>query len=907
MPILKKHKLEVSLLAISLCLPFSIQAQQTHEKLSQALQTRLLTTSVNESVTLFIYFKDKGENIEQKLVAAEQALTPAALHRRRVNRGVDNVVSFSDIPVNPDYVKRVKREVLKVRHELKTLNAISVEATPADILKISRLDFVERVEQVNAVERQPEPEIPAQAQALDVNPLDLIQPNNTQALNYGSSFTQNNQINVPAVHDLGYDGTGVVIAVFDSGFNRLTHESFNQMDIAGAWDFVNGDGDVGDGSDQGNGSHGTNTLSTVGGYSPGDLIGPAYGATYYLAKTENSESELHVEEDNWCAAAEWADTNGAHIITSSLGYTSFDVGVDYSPSDMDGDTTVITRCADLVAQNGVVVINSAGNSGSGSGSNTLGAPSDGDFVLAVGAVTSSGSRSSFSSVGPSADGRIKPDVMAMGSSVRVASANSNTGYSSVNGTSFSCPLTAGVAALVLESNPNLTATEVRDILRNTADRASSPNSTFGYGIIDALAAVEAAVGGTAPSASFNVVTDESSNAASFTSTSSDSDGSIVTYAWDFGDGQSSSLQNPSHTYAAEGTYSVTLSVTDNDNLTDSSTQSVTVPFVNLKTVGNTTIFGSNTTTANRRAMPYTMPEDGTITSISMHHQAGSGDMLLAVYGGAGTPNNLLAVTPATPVSASTDWQTIDLVNSVEVSAGQTIWLAWVYESNPGISYQTGSPGRVDAGTTWTSGMPQTFGSSSQANFIYSIYANYIPGNSEPQVCDVNETFESGAGGWTNDPSSTCSTGAFVVGTPTEVVNGGVTTQLAGAHGGSNAFFSAVNTSAGANDVDGGNCIVNSPVYSVTQNSNISIQYYHGQRDTGGDSQDFFRLEMSTDGGLNYSPMASIGDVSTNATWTEATATAQAGTQVQFRVQVSDGASGGDLIEAGIDDVSICAQ
>ena len=905
---LKLNKLEVSLLAISLCLPLSTYAQQSHEKLSQSLQSRLLTTSVNESVTLFVYFKDKGGDIEQKLAEAKSALSPAALHRRRVNRGADNVVSFSDIPVNPDYVNAVEDEVLKVRHQLKSLNAISVEATPAAIRKISRLDFVERVEQVNSVKRQPEPQIPIKLQTQDISEGTVSNVSNaTQAFNYGASFTQVNQINVPAVHDLGFDGTGVVIAIFDSGFNRLTHESFNQIDIAGTWDFVNGDSDVGDGSDQGTGSHGTNTLSTVGGYSPGDLIGPAFGATYYLGKTENSESELHVEEDNWCAAAEWADSNGAHIITSSLGYTSFDSGVDYSPSDMDGNTTVITRCADSVAQNGIVVINSAGNSGSGSGSNTLGAPSDGDFVLAVGAVTSSGSRSSFSSVGPSADGRIKPDVMAMGSSVRVASANSNTGYSSVNGTSFSCPLTAGVAALVLESNPNLTATEVRDILRNTADRASSPNSTFGYGIINALAAVEAAGGGIAPSASFSFTTDEQSNTANFTNTSTDSDGTVVSYAWDFGDGQSSSLENPTHTYASTGTYNVTLSVTDNDNLTDSSSQSVTVPLVNVKTVGNTTIFGSNTTTANRRAMPYTMPEDGTITSITMHHQAGSGDMLLAVYGGQGSPGSLLAVTPITPVSGSTDWQTIDLASSVDVSAGDTIWLAWVYESNPGISYQTGTPGRVDAGTTWTSGMPSTYGSSSQANFIYSIYANYVPTTTEPQVCDVNEGFESGAAGWTNDASSTCSTGSFVVGSPTEVVNGGVTTQLAGAHSGSNAFFSAVNTGAGTNDVDGGNCIVNSPVYSVTQNSDISIQYYHGQRDSGGDSQDFFRLEMSTDGGANYSSIASVGDVSTNASWTEATATVSAGTQVQFRIQVSDGAANGDLVEAGIDDVSICAQ
>ena len=900
------NDLKVLFLAMLLCLPISATAQKSNDKLSNKLQQRLLTTETDKTVTLFIYFKDKGDNIEQKLLTAKEALSAKALQRRTVNLGADNVVSFVDIEINAAYLNVIKNDVVRVRHQLKALNAVSVEATPAAVQRLSRYDFVDKVKLVNSVKRSPDPVIPVKSSDDGANILPRVL-NNAMSLDYGASFTQNNQINVPAVHDLGYDGSGVVVAIFDGGFNRLTHESFSQTNIADTWDFVNGDSDVGDGSDMGEGSHGTNTLSAAGGYSPGDLIGPAYGATYYLAKTENSESELHVEEDNWCAAAQWADTNGAQIITSSLGYTDFDSGSDYSPDDMDGNTTVITQCADLAAQSGIVVINSAGNSGSGSGSNTLGAPSDGDFVLAVGAVTSSGSRSSFSSVGPSADGRIKPDVMAMGSSVRVASATSNTGYSSVNGTSFSCPLTAGVAALVLESNPNLTATQVRDILRNTADSSSSPDNSYGYGIIDALAAVQAAGGGIAPVASFDVSTDEISNTANFTNTSTDSDGSIIAYAWNFGDGDSSSVQSPSHTYVSVGTYPVTLTVTDDDSKTDSVSQSVTVPLVNYKIVGNSTVFASSTTTANRRAMPYTMSEDGAIASISMHHQGGSSDMILGIYDGASSPGNLLGVTPSTTVNASTGWQTINLTNSVSVSAGDTIWLAWVYESNPGISYQTGSPGRVDAGNGWTSGMPSVYGSASQADYIYSIYANYTPEDSEPQICDVEETFESGAAGWSNDPDSSCSTGSFVVGTPSEVVDNGVTTQLSGAHGGANAFFSAVNTGAGTDDVDGGNCIINSPIYTVTQNSDVSIYYYHGQRDAGGDSEDFFKLEMSTDGGTNYSAMAFAGDVTSNANWTEATANVQSGDQVLFRVQVSDGSSTGDLIEAGIDDISICAQ
>ncbi|MEM9593333.1 MAG: hypothetical protein AAGD06_03680, partial [Acidobacteriota bacterium] len=175
------------------------------------------------------------------------------------------------------------------------------------------------------------------------------------------------------------------------------------------------------------------------------------------------------------------------------------------------------------------------------------------------------------------------------------------------------------------------------------------------------------------------------------------------------------------------------------------------------------------------------------------------------------------------------------------------------------------------------------------------------------TCAADVTFESGAEGWTNDPSSTCSTGAFVVGSPTQQTNGGVTTQLAGAHGGSGAFFSATNSSAGNADVDGGTCVVLSPVYSVSEASNVSAWYFHGQRDAGTDAGDFFSLEMSTDGGSTWSTLASYGDVTVNAAWTEATGTVAAGSSVRFRVQVADGPAAGDLVEAGIDDVSICPQ
>jgi subtilisin family serine protease len=567
-------------------LSFSLDvwAKNGYDKLSLKLQNRLLTTKIQEDIALFIYFRDKGEDIEEKLQSAKSALSFRSLQRRVINRGADNAVSFADIPINPEYLNLIKLHASKVRHQIKAINAVSIEATPTAVAALLKYNFVLKIEIVNKLKRSPEPQYNDVTSFSQNNLKSLVkkQFTDSQLLNYGDSFIQSNQLNVPAVHDLGYSGNGVVIAVFDTGFNRLSHESFSQMDIAATWDFVNNDSNVEDQDDMGTGSHGTSTLSALGGYSPGNLIGPAYNATYFLAKTENDESELHVEEDNWCAAAEWADANGAQIISSSLGYTDFDSGIDYTPNDMDGNTTVVTQCADIAAKNGIVVINSAGNNGAGE--TTLGAPSDGHFVLAVGAVTTTGERSSFSSMGPSADGRIKPDVVAMGSSLHLASSVSDTSYGRFSGTSFSCPLTAGVAALILESNPSLTAAQVRDILRNSADNTLTPNNSYGYGIPDALTAVTSTDERSAPNASFTVTNEFTT--VKLSNTSTDSDGTVVSYSWDLGDGSLSTLANLSHTYASAGTYTVMLKVTDNDGLFDEISRTITVTSPNLPKANN---------------------------------------------------------------------------------------------------------------------------------------------------------------------------------------------------------------------------------------------------------------------------------------------------------------------------------
>jgi serine protease AprX len=252
-----------------------------------------------------------------------------------------------------------------------------------------------------------------------------------------------------------------------------------------------GDDDVADGG-RGDGSHGTATLSTIGGFASGRLIGPAFQSTFLLAKTEDTVSETPVEEDNWAAAVVWAEARGADVISSSLGYLTYDPGFpSYTFADMNGTTAISTRAADVAASLGVVVVNSAGNSGLDLQHNTLGAPADGRLVLTVGAVTSTGLRASFSSVGPTVDGRIKPDVAAQGVLVTVAAPNTPSSYTNVNGTSFSCPLTAGVVALVLQARPSATVAEVEDAIRSTASQAAQPDNLLGWGIVNAAAAVQA--------------------------------------------------------------------------------------------------------------------------------------------------------------------------------------------------------------------------------------------------------------------------------------------------------------------------------------------------------------------------------------------------------------------------------
>lgn len=437
-----------------------------------------------ELLPIWVYFKDKGvsgvRSMEKALTQAERNLAERCLWRRaKVLQGND-LADCADLPVYPAYIEKIKPLVKKIRTTSRWLNAVSAEASPFGIRTLTKLPFVHRVDLVLSFFRNDPPPLPASETPLSIEDADVSF--------YGSSFIQINQINVRPLHRLGYTGRSVLVCMMDTGF-RKSHEIFRQANVAAEWDFVNGDGNVeqnlNDPNDYSD-SHGTGTWSILAGFKPGELIGPAYGADFLLAKTETEKYEKPIEEDFWAAGIEWAESLGAEIISSSLGYIDW-----YTFADMDGRTAVTTRAANRAVSLGVVVVNAAGNERDTSWRHII-APADGFYVIACGAVDSMERIASFSSPGPTYDGRIKPEVCALG--VRNwRAANKEDGsaiYNRGSGTSFATPLVAGAAALLLEIHRDWTPAQVRSAFLGTAGRSNNPDNDFGWGIVDAALAAD---------------------------------------------------------------------------------------------------------------------------------------------------------------------------------------------------------------------------------------------------------------------------------------------------------------------------------------------------------------------------------------------------------------------------------
>jgi serine protease AprX len=452
----------------------------------------------------WVFFRDKGTTTLQLSNPAVLGISKRALKRRAKSLPLNHLMDDLDLPVSETIIAQLKQTGVKIRTISRWLNAVSVEATPEQLQTLKNLPMVTSSEQVTVMER---PRLVPSSSALFTSSLAKI--SGTQGLDYGPSATQLTNIKVVDLHAVGVRGIGALIGMLDDGFNNYrTHEALKNINVVADSDFIHNINDVNrqpwEIAEQGN--HGAGTLSEIGGFASGHLIGAAYGASFLLAKTEmdsSGNSDFHSEEDTYVAALEWMERLGADITSSSLGYKEFLTSPFYTYADMNGKTTKVAQAALIAARKGVLVVTAMGNEGYAMGSgnsflyadSTIVSPADADSIIAVGATSSDGELATFSGTGPTADGRIKPEIVAQGMGIFWADGNSINSYdSNVGGTSCSTPLVAGAAALVLSTHPELTNMQVRKALLNTAtpsqfrtsQDAVYPNNYYGYGFVNAL-------------------------------------------------------------------------------------------------------------------------------------------------------------------------------------------------------------------------------------------------------------------------------------------------------------------------------------------------------------------------------------------------------------------------------------
>ncbi len=436
----------------------------------------------------FIYFKDKGIKESQLLskslpeyFSAENNLSQRANDRRKTN-GIE--IDYKDIPIKEEYIQSLESLGVKIIRKSKWFNSVSVELNARQVKTISSLSFVAKIERVKKLIRIDEEE---NKYLFKEN----FSPSNIQN-EYGPSEIQLSLSEIIAAHKKGIKGENVLIGVLDSGFDWERHISLKTRNVIAEYDFIFNDtitaNEAVDAPNQH--SHGTFVFSILAGSDSGKMIGAAPNASFVLAKTEDVRSEKHIEEDNYVAALEWMDSIGVDITTSSLGYNQFDPPENsYTYDDLNGNTTIVTKAANIAFDKGIVVFTAAGNEGNKPWVYII-APADGKNVIAVGAVNYKNEIASFSSHGPTSDGRIKPDILAMGVSVVGAVASTADGYSSGNGTSAATPIGAGIGALLKSAFPHLSNKQIRSIMIANSDNANTPNNLRGYGLTKAKSAIE---------------------------------------------------------------------------------------------------------------------------------------------------------------------------------------------------------------------------------------------------------------------------------------------------------------------------------------------------------------------------------------------------------------------------------
>lgn len=409
-------------------------------------------------------------------------LTQKAVDRRTT---YNIPVDLSDLPVNPAYISQIEAVAnVSVVYASKWLNGVVISVPNKSLAltalsNISNFDFVEDTGRVKRYRSTPDP--------VEIKPNTEISvergaPRPATVFDYGGSYWQSKQLNLICLHEQGYRGQGMTIAVMDAGFSNVnTFETFdsirNNGGIIGTRDFVSGAANAYFGS-----SHGTSVLSCMAGNKPGRILGSAPMAKYWLLRTEEGGSETLIEEYNWIRGAEFADSVGADILTTSLGYTEFDIpSQNHTYATLNGRTAPMSIAATMAARKGMFVLNAAGNEGAGSW-RYISVPGDADSICTVGAVDSLNAVAGFSSVGPTSDGRIKPDLVARGHATWISDGIYD-GYPG-SGTSFATPVLAGAVACFWQANRSLSNMDVLDSLKKVGSNACNPNNSGGWGIPD---------------------------------------------------------------------------------------------------------------------------------------------------------------------------------------------------------------------------------------------------------------------------------------------------------------------------------------------------------------------------------------------------------------------------------------
>ncbi len=423
-----------------------------------------------------LVLKDKGKS-DFSIANPEAFLSTKAIERRR-KRNIS--IDESDLPISKQYLQAITDIGGTIVAQSKWLNTVTVSVQDQFLIdKYITLPFVKEVILVYVGKRKQNSDVPKYVDS----PQSGSFGNLGTAIDYGSARLNISTVKGEALHQQGFKGAGMDIAVIDAGFQQLKNNpAFHNIHIKGAKSFVFENDDP-----YSIDAHGVWVTSCMAVNKPGTYVGTAPEANYWLLRTEDSASEFPIEEDYWTNAIEFADSAGVDIVNSSLSYSDgyYHPAKRYTADDMDGKTALASRAANMAFKKGIFIVNCAGNE-----QKWVGAPADSPSVLTLGSINSNGSASIFTSWGMTADGRIKPDVMAMGGSASVI--NTSGKAENRSGTSYASPIICGLVACLWQAYPTLTNSDLMEIIRKSADRASNAELSFGYGIADMQKAMELA-------------------------------------------------------------------------------------------------------------------------------------------------------------------------------------------------------------------------------------------------------------------------------------------------------------------------------------------------------------------------------------------------------------------------------